>query len=49
VLEGAQTAPIDALVEALLKRGIGTRAFYVASLKDRASTDVLEQGLARPT
>jgi cobaltochelatase CobN len=48
VLEGAQTAPIDALVEALLERGIGTRAFYVASLKDRASTDVLELGLDAP-
>jgi cobaltochelatase CobN len=48
VLEGAQTAPIDALVDALDKRGIGTKAFYVASLKDRASVDTLQQGLAAP-
>ncbi|WP_395662502.1 cobaltochelatase subunit CobN [Aestuariivirga sp.] len=48
VLEGAQTAPIDALVEALFNRGIGTRAFYVASLKDRASVDVLMQGIGAP-
>jgi cobaltochelatase CobN len=48
VLEGAQTAPIDALIDALQQRGMGTRAFYVASLKDRASTDVLKQGLGAP-
>ena len=48
VLEGAQTAPIDALVDALQQRGIGTRAFYVASLKDRASVDVLQQGIGAP-
>ena len=48
VLEGAQTAPIDALLNALAARGIGTKAFYVASLKDRASVDVLHQGLAGP-
>jgi cobaltochelatase CobN len=48
VLEGAQTTPIDALVDALHNRGIGTRAFYVASLKDRASVDVLMQGIGAP-
>ena len=48
VLEGAQTAPIDALIDALFGHGIGTRAFYVASLKDRASVDVLAEGLASP-
>lgn len=48
VLEGAQTAPIDALVDALAARGIGTRAFYVASLKDRASVECLEQHLGAP-
>ncbi len=48
VLEGAQTAPIDALVDALAERGIGARAFFVASLKDRASVEVLEQTLSRP-
>ena len=45
VLEGAQTAPIDALIDALQERGIGTKAFYVASLKDSASIDVLSAGL----
>jgi len=48
VLEGAQTAPIDALAEALKARGLGVKAFYVASLKDRASVEVLEQGIGRP-
>ncbi|MEI7600244.1 MAG: cobaltochelatase subunit CobN [Aestuariivirga sp.] len=48
VLEGAQTAPIDALVDALSEREIGARAFYVASLKDRTSVDVLQEGLAAP-
>ena len=46
VLEGAQTAPIDALVDALHARGIGTKALYVASLKDRASTDCIAAELA---
>ena len=48
VLEGAQTAPIDALIGALQRQGIGARAFYVASLKDRASVDVLQQGMGAP-
>jgi cobaltochelatase CobN len=48
VLEGAQTAPIDALIDALSARGIGSKAFYVASLKDRASVEVLQDGLSAP-
>lgn len=48
VLEGGQTAPIDALVDALAERGLGTSAFYVASLKDRASVECLDQQLGRP-
>ena len=48
VLEGAQTAPIDALVDALLARGIGTKAFYVASLKDQASVACLDASLQSP-
>jgi len=48
VLEGAQTAPIDALVDALLARGIGTKAFYVASLKDQASVACLDANLQSP-
>jgi cobaltochelatase CobN len=48
VMEGAQTAPIDALIDALDARGIGTRAFYAASLKDRASIDCLTAHLEVP-
>ncbi len=46
VLEGAQTAPIDALVETLAQRGIGCKALFVASLKDQASTDIITRSLA---
>ncbi len=51
VLEGGQTAPIDALVNALMERGIGTKAIYVASLKDAASAAALKEALGdiRPT
>ncbi len=45
VLEGGQTAPIDALVNALVERGIGTKAVYVASLKDAASAAALKEAL----
>ncbi|MFN4143411.1 cobaltochelatase subunit CobN [Aestuariivirga sp.] len=48
VLEGAQTAPIDALVDALAARGIGCKAFHVASLKDGSSVACLKQGLGAP-
>ncbi|MCA3556324.1 cobaltochelatase subunit CobN [Aestuariivirga sp.] len=48
VLEGAQTAPIDALAAALAGRGMGSKAFFVASLKDRASVGMLEQNLESP-
>ena len=48
VLEGAQTAPIDALIDELKTRGLGCRAFYVASLKDGASVEVLQTGLGAP-
>lgn len=48
VLEGAQTAPIDALVDALKLRGLGVKAFYVASLKDPASVAMLDQALSSP-
>ena len=48
VVEGAQTAPIDALIDALSLRGIGTKAFYVASLKDRTSVEFLAANLVSP-
>jgi cobaltochelatase CobN len=46
VLEGAQTAPIDALIDALAKRGIGCVSIFVTSLKDKASTDFIHESLA---
>ena len=46
VVEGAQTAPIDALINALDVRGIGGKAIYAASLKDRSSIACIEDSLA---
>jgi cobaltochelatase CobN len=46
VIEGAQTAPIDALIDALAQRGIGCAAFHVASLKDETSARVVQEGFA---
>ena len=43
VVEGAQTAPIDVLINALEKRGIGCTALFVASLKDKASVAFIEE------
>jgi len=48
VLEGGQTAPIDALIDALSQRGIGTVALAVASLKDAASVDLIGEHLKAP-
>jgi cobaltochelatase CobN len=45
VLEGAQTAPIDALAGALQTRGIGSVALYVSSLKDEASATLVRECL----
>lgn len=47
VIDGGQTAPIDLLIEQLSARGIATRAFHVASLKDAASIAVLRDGLSQ--
>ena len=46
VVEGAQTAPIDALINALEKRGIGCTAIFAASLKDKASVAFVHETLA---
>jgi cobaltochelatase CobN len=46
VLEGAQTAPIDALIDALAKRGLGCVSIFVTSLKDKTSTDFIHETLA---
>ncbi len=48
VLEGAQTAPIDALSDALAARGIGTLALYVSSLKDETSAALVREALQNP-
>ncbi|MFM8746525.1 MAG: cobaltochelatase subunit CobN [Aestuariivirga sp.] len=45
-IDGGQTAPIDALIDELAARGIATRAFYVASLKDAASIAAIGGGLS---
>ncbi len=45
VLEGAQTAPIDALADALIARGIGSVAIYVGSLKDETSSTLVRDTL----
>ncbi len=39
VIEGGQTAPIDALCDALAARGMSVSALYIASLKDKASRE----------
>ena len=46
VIEGAQTAPIDAIVEALADRNIGCAAIFVTSLKDPPSTEFVHQAFA---
>jgi cobaltochelatase CobN len=48
VIEGALTAPVDALIEALGARDIGCKAIYVASLKDAASADLIAAELDAP-
>ena len=45
VVEGGQTAPIDALADALSTRGIGAVAVYVASLKDEFSSTLVRETL----
>jgi len=39
VIEGGQTAPIDALCTALESHGLAVSALYIASLKDKASRE----------
>ena len=46
VLDGAQSAPIDALSEALSRRGIGCVSIFVTSLKDRDSVKFIHETLA---
>jgi cobaltochelatase CobN len=46
VLEGGQSEPIDALLNALEKRGIGCSAIYVTSLKDASSIKFIADYLA---
>ncbi|MGE4248681.1 MAG: cobaltochelatase subunit CobN [Parvibaculaceae bacterium] len=51
VLEGAQTAPVDALIAALEARRINALPLYVTSLKDAASAGFIAAtfGAARPS
>jgi cobaltochelatase CobN len=46
VIEGGQTAPIDALTLALAERGLATSALYVSSLKDKTCQDFLRDHFA---
>ncbi|MGB8315704.1 MAG: cobaltochelatase subunit CobN, partial [Aestuariivirga sp.] len=46
VLDGAQTAPIDALIQALAKRSIGCVGIFVTSLKDKDSASFIHESLA---
>ncbi|MGE3875822.1 MAG: cobaltochelatase subunit CobN [Parvibaculaceae bacterium] len=50
VLEGAQTAPVDALVRALQQRRINALPVFVTSLKDAVSAEFISAafGAARP-
>ncbi|MBK8771452.1 MAG: cobaltochelatase subunit CobN [Rhizobiales bacterium] len=43
LIEGGQTAPIDALCEALSSQGIAVSALYVASLKDKTSRALIAE------
>ncbi|MBC8037974.1 MAG: cobaltochelatase subunit CobN, partial [Rhizobiales bacterium] len=47
VVEGSQTAPLDALSDAMQARGLGSVALYVSSLKDEASAALVRETLAR--
>jgi cobaltochelatase CobN len=46
LLEGSQTEPINALMAALAKRGVGCTAIFVTSLKDAASAALISQTFA---
>ncbi len=46
VIEGGQTQPIDALVEALTARGLPTTTIYVSSLKDETCAHFLDEQFA---
>lgn len=46
VVEGGQTAPIDHLCDALAVRGLSVTALYIASLKDKTSSDLIASAWA---
>jgi cobaltochelatase CobN len=48
VIEGGQTAPIDALLEAFKNQNISASAIFVASLKDKASASFIRENLKSP-
>ena len=47
VIEGAQTAPVDALIAELGGHGTGVLALYISSLKDAESLRLIEEACAR--
>ena len=49
VIEGGQTAPIDALIAALEKQTISVAAIFVASLKDKTSAAFIRENLRGPS
>ena len=49
VIEGGQTAPIDALIFSLENRGVTTAAIFVASLKDKTSAAFIRENLNAPS
>jgi cobaltochelatase CobN len=48
VIEGGQTAPIDALLAAFKNQNISASAIFVASLKDKTSASFLRENLKSP-
>jgi cobaltochelatase CobN len=48
VIEGGQTAPIDAMLAAFKTQNISASAIFVASLKDKASASFLRENLKSP-
>ena len=48
VIEGGQTAPIDALLTAFKNQNISASAIFVASLKDKSSASFIRENLKSP-
>ena len=46
LLQSADTEPVDALLEALARRNISARAYYVTSLKEKAAAQTITRAFA---